>query len=185
MMTSQLPKITHVLELSSASAPLFLLSSSSRPALFLQTDPSPSDAKHLPSSVTFYRDTLQLGKPVLSTERMAVFPLGHQTTLLLFQRGLTTEDQEAPPAEGVNVDQSMIPGHGLPDEPAEKTKLRTHFALAVESNEAVDRWEEELKRHEVKVLSRVNWPKGGKSLYFEDPDQHVGELVSPGIWPYY
>ena len=27
------------------------------------------------------------------------------------------------------------------------------------------------------------WPRGGRSLYFRDPDHHLIELASPGIWP--
>ncbi|GAA6036013.1 hypothetical protein JCM8097_005215 [Rhodosporidiobolus ruineniae] len=162
-MASQLPKITHVLEL----------------CLY---------AKHLPTSVSFYRDTLRLGAPVLSTDRMAVFPLSNSTTLLLFQRGLTREDQSAGAVDGLGSNEpgdGVIPGHGLPDGDVDATELKQHFALAVEKVEDVEKWEEELKGQGVPILGRAKWPKGGRSVYFGDPDGHVGELVSRGIWPHY
>jgi catechol 2,3-dioxygenase-like lactoylglutathione lyase family enzyme len=116
---------------------------------------------------------------------MSVFPL-RSTTLLLFARGSTEADQVGPvledAAEGGKA-QGIIPGHGLPDNDL-KTKVKTHFALAVEKKEDVEEWEKELKREGVKVLSTVEWPKGGKSVYFEDPDANVGEIVSRGIWPH-
>ncbi|GAA6002812.1 hypothetical protein JCM10207_007694 [Rhodosporidiobolus poonsookiae] len=153
-MASQLPKITHVLEL----------------CLY---------ARHLPTTVSFYRDTLRLGTPVLDTPRMAVFPLG-STTLLLFQRGETTADSPLPNDKGI------IPGHGLPrSAETDRVELKTHFALAVEKREDVDAWETELRGKGVDVLSRVEWPKGGTSLYFRDPDGAVGELASRGIWPHF
>jgi catechol 2,3-dioxygenase-like lactoylglutathione lyase family enzyme len=136
-----------------------------------RTDASPlfstlADSKNLPRSVSFYRDTLRLGSPVLDTDRMAVFPLG-QTTLLLFARGLTQEDQPAPPPSsavaGAGETNGPIPGHGLPGDDT-TTKLKTHFALAVEKKDDVLEWEKELKAKDVKVLSTVDWPKGGRSV---------------------
>lgn len=67
----------------------------------------------------------------------------------------------------------------------ENVQLKTHFALAVEKNIEVDQWERELREKEVKILGKVDWPKGGRSVYFEDPDGHVGEIASRGIWPHH
>ncbi|GAA6057917.1 hypothetical protein JCM3770_002205 [Rhodotorula araucariae] len=160
-MTSQLPKITHVLEL----------------CLY---------ARHLPTSVAFYSQTLRLGTPFLDTPRMAGFSLG-ATTLLVFQRGATSADSPMPDGRGV------IPGHGpaadsdVPDGDAAMAslKLRTHFALAVDRAADVDAWEGEFRTAGVTVLGTVAWPRGGKSVYFADPDGHVGEIASRGIWPHY
>jgi hypothetical protein len=33
--------------------------------------------------------------------------------------------------------------------------------------------------------SRVKWEAGGESIYFRDPDEHLVELATPGIWPNY
>jgi catechol 2,3-dioxygenase-like lactoylglutathione lyase family enzyme len=35
------------------------------------------------------------------------------------------------------------------------------------------------------IESRVRWERGGDSLYFRDPDGHLAELATPGIWPIY
>jgi len=31
----------------------------------------------------------------------------------------------------------------------------------------------------------VKWSRGGESLYFRDPDDHLVELATPGIWATY
>lgn len=131
--------------------------------------------KSLPKSVAWYKDVLRL-KPHLETPRVAAFPLGDSATLLLFQRGETSEDTSLGQA-------GLIPGHGLPAD--SDVKLKTHFALAVDKPEDVLVWKEELESRRVKILGEVTWPAKGRSVYFEDPDGHVGEVASRGIWPNY
>ena len=63
--------------------------------------------------------------------------------------------------------------------------LRQHFCFAVRDPEDVAKWDERLQKLGVKVNGRMDWEKGGKSTYFEDPDGHVGEIGSRGIWPHY
>jgi catechol 2,3-dioxygenase-like lactoylglutathione lyase family enzyme len=31
----------------------------------------------------------------------------------------------------------------------------------------------------------MEWPRGGTSLYFRDPDGHLVELATPGLWSIY
>ncbi|KAK4050460.1 hypothetical protein OIV83_003530 [Microbotryomycetes sp. JL201] len=113
---------------------------------------------------------------------MAGFSLGH-TQLLLFQQGQTSTDIQLSKSDPTLV----IPKHGLQTstsgEPA--PRLYTHFCLAVEKPEDVDEWEAELRNKNVKILGKASWPPGGKSIYFADPDEHIGEIASKGIWPNY
>jgi catechol 2,3-dioxygenase-like lactoylglutathione lyase family enzyme len=46
-------------------------------------------------------------------------------------------------------------------------------------------WEARLAEAGVAIESRVKWPRGGESIYFRDPDGHVLELATPGLWPGY
>ena len=32
---------------------------------------------------------------------------------------------------------------------------------------------------------RTEWPRGGVSVYFRDPDGHLLELATPGLWEGY
>ncbi|KAJ9215121.1 hypothetical protein DTO166G4_3199 [Paecilomyces variotii] len=144
-------------------------------------------ARDLSASVEFYKGIFNI-KPFLETPRMSGFSLG-QTTLLLFQIGSTHED--------VHLQNGTIPGHGPTetirhslltpsDTPTEKNpKLKQHFCLAVNNPEDVDRWDEHLRNKGVNVTARMKWERGGRSIYFEDPDGHVGEIASRGLWAHY
>jgi catechol 2,3-dioxygenase-like lactoylglutathione lyase family enzyme len=35
------------------------------------------------------------------------------------------------------------------------------------------------------MRGEMTWPAGGRSIYFEDPDGHVLELATPGLWRNY
>ena len=56
-----------------------------------------------------------------------------------------------------------------------------HIAFAVAEAE-VDAWRSRLESRGVKVLSEVAWGRGARSLYFRDPDGHLLELATPGLW---
>jgi catechol 2,3-dioxygenase-like lactoylglutathione lyase family enzyme len=59
-----------------------------------------------------------------------------------------------------------------------------HIGFAIDTEELPE-WESHLGAHGVEILSRVSWPKGGRSLYFRDPDGHLLELLTPGVWATY
>src|SRR5688572_15111298 len=107
----------------------------------------------------FYGAILGLAR-VLDTQRMMTYTVAPGQVLLLFRRGLTKEDTE--------TDGGVVPGHHA-DGPA-------HFAFAIESTD-YDAWRAHLGNNRVAVTSEVRWPKGGRSLYFRDPDGNVVELA--------
>ena len=48
--------------------------------------------------------------------------------------------------------------------------------------EDLESWEKRLAEHGVEIESRARWTRGGRSVYFRDPDGHSLELVTPGTW---
>ncbi|EME42675.1 hypothetical protein DOTSEDRAFT_73484 [Dothistroma septosporum NZE10] len=140
--------------------------------------------KDLPNSISFYTNTLGL-IPLFTNDRMACYPLGN-TTLLLFALGETYDDVNPNPSKPQNV----VPKHGPSSEIVDSLikdwrQLRQHFCLAVEDRKDAERWEDYLRERNVKVTGRNEWPKGGYSVYFDDPDGNVGEIASRGIWPHH
>ena len=61
---------------------------------------------------------------------------------------------------------------------------RLHVAFAVPVD-ALDAWEKRLAEHHVPIVEKKPWPRGGTSLYFRDPDEHLVELATPGVWSVY
>lgn len=141
------------------------------------------------ASTEFYKTTFNIA-PFMDTPRMSGFALG-QTTLLLFQLGATAADSPMPD------DRGTIPGHGpsqdildlLKQQPSSAEKPRSglhqHFCLAVKSPDDVTAWEKWFEDKNIKITGKVNCPRGGKSVYFADPDGNVGEVGSRGIWEHY
>jgi catechol 2,3-dioxygenase-like lactoylglutathione lyase family enzyme len=56
------------------------------------------------------------------------------------------------------------------------------FAIAAADYEA---WRARLEACGVKIESEAKWERGGRSLYFRDPDGNLAELITPGIWRNY
>jgi catechol 2,3-dioxygenase-like lactoylglutathione lyase family enzyme len=56
-----------------------------------------------------------------------------------------------------------------------------HFALGI-TMEEIGPWRDRLVGRGVAILKEVDWPRGGKSLYFRDPAGNAVELVTPGCW---
>ena len=115
-------------------------------------------------AVAFFGDVLGL-TAMISGERLTAFDAGRGGVLLIFARGLSQADVAS--AGGV------IPGHDGAG------PLHMAFAIAGENYDA---WRTHLSDHGVAIRSEVTWPRGGRSLYFDDPDGHVLELATPGLW---
>ncbi|MFI5010919.1 MAG: VOC family protein [Hyphomicrobiales bacterium] len=124
-------------------------------------------AKDLAVTAKFYAEVLGLSA-MLETPRLVAFDAGNRSVLLVFQEGATTDDLAT--GEGV------IPGHdGMG---------RLHIALAIAAD-SLGEWRDRLAEHGVPVISETRWRRGGTSLYFHDPDGHVVELATPGLWANY
>lgn len=114
----------------------------------------------LQAAETFYSTIL--GLPVVSREpgRHVFFQVGEASVLLVFLAAATLKG-------------GMLPPHGASGP--------GHFALGIEA-EALGAWRRHLQDHGVNIEREVEWPRGGKSLYFRDPAGNSVELLTPGLW---
>lgn len=121
----------------------------------------------LAKTTAFYK-ALLARDPMSAFDRVVAFDAGEGTVLLLFQRGLC--DHPFQSAGG------LVPGHA--------GQGRAHFAFAID-REDVPVWIERLAALGIPIESRVDWTRGGHSIYFRDPDGRSVELATPGTWPNY
>jgi catechol 2,3-dioxygenase-like lactoylglutathione lyase family enzyme len=56
-----------------------------------------------------------------------------------------------------------------------------HMAFAIPAD-ALSTWERRLHDSGIAVIESTKWERGGTSLYFRDPDGHLIELATPGLW---
>ena len=113
--------------------------------------------------------TRLFGFPVLvEDDRLCALEVPGRAVLLLFRRGGTSET--------VHIPGGAIPGHD--------GHGTLHYAFAIAAAD-LDAWVRWLEREGVPIESRVSWPRGGVSLYFRDPDGHLVELATPGVWATY
>ena len=56
-----------------------------------------------------------------------------------------------------------------------------HVAFAIDKTELA-RWESWLAENGIALEERRTWEAGGVSLYFRDPDRHLLEVATPGVW---
>jgi catechol 2,3-dioxygenase-like lactoylglutathione lyase family enzyme len=59
-----------------------------------------------------------------------------------------------------------------------------HIAFAISAAE-LPRWETWLAENRIAIEERKVWDRGGVSLYFRDPDRHLLEVATPGVWSIY
>jgi catechol 2,3-dioxygenase-like lactoylglutathione lyase family enzyme len=116
----------------------------------------------------FYARVLGLRRLLSEARDLQAFAVGERSVLLLFRRGARREPTQ--------LKQRTIPPHD--------GQGPVHIAFAVAAD-ALAAWEERLGEHGVPIESRTEWPRGGRSVYFRDPDGHLLELATPGIWEIY
>jgi len=103
-----------------------------------------------------------LGLPMIGKEpgRHVFFQVGDSNVLLAFLPETTLKGD-------------ALPSHG--------TSGPGHFALGIEQ-QSLSAWRQHLKAQGVSIEHEVEWPRGGKSIYFRDPAGNSVELVTPGVW---
>jgi catechol 2,3-dioxygenase-like lactoylglutathione lyase family enzyme len=56
-----------------------------------------------------------------------------------------------------------------------------HAAFAIPASELAQ-WKAWLKKNGIAIEEKRTWDLGGQSIYFRDPDRHLLEIASPGVW---
>jgi catechol 2,3-dioxygenase-like lactoylglutathione lyase family enzyme len=87
---------------------------------------------------------------------------GNRQVLLLFKKGASAKSIQSP-----------HDGDG-----------ELHLAFAIPAGE-LPRWEAWLAENQIAVEEKHTWEAGGISLYFRDPDRHLLEIATPGVWSIY
>jgi catechol 2,3-dioxygenase-like lactoylglutathione lyase family enzyme len=105
---------------------------------------------------------------MVQDERFCALNVAGKNVLLLFRHGGTLAPTPVPGG--------LIPPHD--------GSGQLHFAFSIPAA-ALPAWEERLAAHNTAIESKVGWPRGGISIYFRDPDSHLVELATPGLWPIY
>src|SRR5258708_35432 len=59
-----------------------------------------------------------------------------------------------------------------------------HLAFAIAAAE-LESWKAWLESNGIGIEEQRAWELGGQSLYFRDPDRHLLEVATPGVWTIY
>src|ERR1035437_7388175 len=115
-------------------------------------------------SAKFYEDTLGFRR-LAGDDRFCGLRVASGQVLILFRKGgslkpVTTPGGVIPPHDGEG---------------------QLHIAFTISPAEFAE-WETRLREKRITIESTVEWEGGLRSLYFRDLDQHLIELVTPGLW---
>jgi catechol 2,3-dioxygenase-like lactoylglutathione lyase family enzyme len=113
-------------------------------------------------SAEFYRrvfgfELLEPQVPLNDDTRLCPMRAGDRSVLLLFKKGLTPDTDAAG---------------------------AIHIAFGIARSD-LSKWEAWLAQQGIALELRKTWKYGGEALYFRDPDGHLLEVVTPGVWSIY
>ena len=94
-------------------------------------------------------------------DRGCAMEAGNRQVLLLFKKGASRDMQSSHDGDG-----------------------ELHLAFAIAAPELAA-WEAWLAENGLALVEKHTWDRGGTSLYFRDPDRHLLEVVTPGVWSIY
>lgn len=117
-------------------------------------------AEDLEAAKHFYREVM--GLPLVSENvgRGLAFRCGAGVVLVFDPRRTVIRDRE-------------VPAHGCSG--------AGHLAFVAEAKD-LDDWRMHLGKHGVAIETEVEWPEGGRSIYFRDPAGNSIELAPPTLW---
>ncbi|MFC6997653.1 VOC family protein [Rufibacter roseus] len=113
----------------------------------------------LTRTTQFYNQVLGLPIIAEAAGRHVFFRTG-SSVLLCFIAEVTKEINDLPPHFGYG---------------------QLHVAFECEPEEYLS-WKEKLQQAAIAIEHEQEWPHNRKSCYFRDPDQHLLEIVMPGMW---
>jgi catechol 2,3-dioxygenase-like lactoylglutathione lyase family enzyme len=122
-------------------------------------------------SMDFYRDLFGFEEE-LRAEAIGVLRVPGRQALILFPRTIVQAPAITPPL----ATEGTIPPHG--------GSGRMHVAFSIRPGD-LDPWRKRLAERGIAIEGTVRWKRGGTSLSFRDPDQHLIELLTPGLWSFY
>ena len=114
----------------------------------------------VPRSVRFYEQIFGF-QVITEFDRGCAMHAGTRQVLLLFKKGASRAMPSPHDGDGA-----------------------LHVAFAIPSVELAN-WELWLQMKGIEVEEKRKWDLGGWSLYFRDPDRHLIELATPGVWSVY
>ena len=121
--------------------------------------------ENLDRAEAFYRDILGLEPFVKVGGRHVFFRCGG-AVLLLFRAAAT----ETPPDPDARL---PVPPHGA--------RGPGHLCFRASAAE-IEAWRERLTDLGIAIEADFEWPQGGRSIYFRDPDGNSLEFAEPRIW---
>lgn len=115
-------------------------------------------------AVAFYKRIFDL-ETLASDERFCALNVADRHVLLLFH-------------QGASLSSISLPGGTIPPHDGSGP---VHIGFSIPEG-SIEEWETRLTDNGIPIEGRFDWPHGGKSLYFRDPDLHLLEVLTPGVW---